>query len=159
MPGLAHRSPIRVVLDWRLRIPATARLFSETHEAPTWVVTFAASDLGRKSRLRDQGVDLIDVGEDRAGNLDLVAVLTALGARGITRLLVEGGGGLAAALMAQQLVDRLAWFHAPLVLGGDGVPAIAAFGLGPLADAPVFERLSSETMGADTLTIFRVRQP
>jgi diaminohydroxyphosphoribosylaminopyrimidine deaminase/5-amino-6-(5-phosphoribosylamino)uracil reductase len=159
LPGLARRSPIRIVLDRQLRLPATVRLFSETHEAATWVVTSAAGDPERKSRLRDQGVDLIDVGEDGAGNLDLVAVLAALGARGITRLLVEGGGGLAAALMAQRLVDRLAWFHAPLVLGGDGVPAVAAFGLGPLADAPVFERLSSETMGADTLTIFRVRQP
>jgi diaminohydroxyphosphoribosylaminopyrimidine deaminase/5-amino-6-(5-phosphoribosylamino)uracil reductase len=134
-------------------------LFSATQEAPAWVVTTAVSDPERKSRLREQGVDLIDVQADHAGNLDLAAVLAALGVRGITRLLVEGGGGLAAALMAQRLVDRLAWFHAPLVLGGDGVPAVAAFGLGPLADAPVFERLSSETIGADTLTIFRVRQP
>ncbi len=81
----------------------------------------------------------------------------ALGERGITRLLVEGGAGLAAAFLRARLVDRLVWVHAPLVIGGDGVPAIAGLGLAALADAPAFERLSTETVGDDVLTTFRVR--
>ncbi len=83
------------------------------------------------------------------------AALGLLGERGLTRLLVEGGGRLAAALLRAGLVDRLVWLHAPLLLGGDAVPAVAALGLDRLADAPGFERLSSETVGEDVLTIFR----
>jgi diaminohydroxyphosphoribosylaminopyrimidine deaminase/5-amino-6-(5-phosphoribosylamino)uracil reductase len=75
----------------------------------------------------------------------------------LTRILVEGGGRLAAALLRAGLVDRLVWFHAPLLLGGDGVPAIAALGLDRLAEAPAFERVSSESVGSDMLSIFRVR--
>ena len=72
------------------------------------------------------------------------------------RLLVEGGAQLAAALLRAHLVDRLAWVHAPLLIGGDGVPAIAGFGLNALADAPGFERVSMEVVGEDVLTIFRI---
>ena len=81
--------------------------------------------------------------------------LRRLGERGLTRLLVEGGGQLAAALLRAGLVDRLVWLHAPLLLGGDGVPAVAALGFGALAEAPGFERLSSAPVGADVLTTYR----
>ncbi|HKS88284.1 MAG TPA: dihydrofolate reductase family protein, partial [Stellaceae bacterium] len=77
----------------------------------------------------------------------------------LTRLLVEGGGGLAAALLRQGLVDRLAWFHAPLLLGGDGIAAVAALGLDRLADAPGFERLSAASAGDDLYATFRARAP
>jgi diaminohydroxyphosphoribosylaminopyrimidine deaminase/5-amino-6-(5-phosphoribosylamino)uracil reductase len=158
LPGLAQRSPIRVVLDRQLRIPMTSRLFTEAREVPSWVVTAGSPEPESISRLRGFGIEIIEVETDRDGGLDLVSVLAALGTRGITRLLVEGGGRLAAALLARRLVDRVAWFHAPVVLGGDGVPAVSGVGLDVLADAPVFDRMSSERVGADTLTIFRARQ-
>jgi diaminohydroxyphosphoribosylaminopyrimidine deaminase / 5-amino-6-(5-phosphoribosylamino)uracil reductase len=88
----------------------------------------------------------------------LSAVLTLLGTRGLTRLLVEGGGRLAAALLHAELVDRLVWFHAPLLLGGDGIPAIAPLGLGTLPDMPRFERLAAEVVGEDGVTVFRARR-
>ena len=72
---------------------------------------------------------MIDVDPDPEGRIDLAAALAALGERGLTRLLVEGGADLAAALLRAGLVDRLAWFHAPMLIGGDGIPAIAALGL------------------------------
>ena len=97
----------------------------------------------------------IDPGPD--GNGSVAAVLAALGERGITRLLVEGGGRLAAAFAGTGLIDRLVWVHAPMLIGGDGTPAIAEFGLGMLSQAPSFERLSTETVGDDVLTVFRVR--
>ncbi len=81
--------------------------------------------------------------------------LAALGGRGVTRLLVEGGGGLAAALLAADLVDRVAWFRAPLLIGGDGRPAVAAFGVTALAAAPRFKRLSLEEFGEDVLETLR----
>jgi len=102
-------------------------------------------------------VILIDVDLGRDGQIDLTRALAALGERGITRLLVEGGAQVAAAFIRSRFVDRLVWVHAPLVIGGDGIPAIAGLDVAALADAAAFERLATETIGADVLTTFRVR--
>jgi diaminohydroxyphosphoribosylaminopyrimidine deaminase/5-amino-6-(5-phosphoribosylamino)uracil reductase len=157
LPGLGHRSPVRIVIDRHLRIPVAARLFAEARHTPTWVVTLSSADQARRQALRDAGVELIAAEPDEAGHIDLAAALGLLGERGLTRLLVEGGGNLAAALLRGRLVDRLAWFHAPLLLGGDGVPAIAELGLDALADAPAFERVSTEAVGDDVMSTFRAR--
>jgi diaminohydroxyphosphoribosylaminopyrimidine deaminase/5-amino-6-(5-phosphoribosylamino)uracil reductase len=155
--GLVEYSPVRVALDRQLRISLAARLFAEARVAPTWVVTLSGADAARQQALRDAGVIVIPAEPDESGRIDLAMALGLLGGRGLTRLLVEGGGRLAAALLRGGLVDRLVWFHAPLLLGGDAVPAIAELGLDRLADAPAFERLSSEIVGDDMLTMFRVR--
>ncbi len=157
LPGLSHNSPVRIALDRQLRIPLAARLFAEARHTPTWVVTLPSADPARQQTLRDAGVVVIPAEPDQAGHIDLAVALGLLGERGLTRLLVEGGGHLAAALLRRGLVDRLVWLHAPLLLGGDAVPAIAALGLDRLADAPGFERLSTETVGADVLSTFRLR--
>jgi diaminohydroxyphosphoribosylaminopyrimidine deaminase/5-amino-6-(5-phosphoribosylamino)uracil reductase len=159
LPGLADRSPVRIVIDRQLRIPPTARIIAEARQVPTWVVTLRAADPGRQQLLRDAGVEVIAAEPDSAGMIDLPAVLVLLGKRGLTRLLVEGGGRLAAALLRAQLVDRLLWLHAPLLLGGDGVPAVAALDPGALAAMPRFERVAAEIVGEDGLTVFRARRP
>jgi diaminohydroxyphosphoribosylaminopyrimidine deaminase / 5-amino-6-(5-phosphoribosylamino)uracil reductase len=156
LPGLDSRSPVRVVIDRHLRIPVTARLIADAHLVPTWIVTLRAADSFRREAMLATGVDLIDVDPDPEGQIDLVVALGAIGARGITRLLVESGARLAAALFRARLVDRLAWVHAPLLIGGDGIPAIASLGLPALNDSPAFERLSMEAVGDDILTIFRI---
>jgi diaminohydroxyphosphoribosylaminopyrimidine deaminase/5-amino-6-(5-phosphoribosylamino)uracil reductase len=157
LPGLGDRSPVRVVVDRHLRIPPTARVLAEAREAPTWVVTLASTDPARREAFRACGAELIDAEPDAAGTLDLAAALAALGARGITRLLVEGGARLAAALVRADLIDRIAWVHAPLLLGGDGVPAIAGLGLEALAAAPRFVRIATVPVGDDVLETFRRR--
>jgi len=157
LPGLDHRSPVRVVIDRHLRIPPTARLIADARRIPTWVLTLRSADPARRAGFLAKGVTLIEVDADREGQVDLAVALKALGERGITRLLVEGGAGLAAAFFRARLVDRLVWVHAPLALGGDGIPAIAGLDLAALSDAPAFERLSTETIGDDVLTTFRVR--
>jgi diaminohydroxyphosphoribosylaminopyrimidine deaminase/5-amino-6-(5-phosphoribosylamino)uracil reductase len=158
LSGLSHHSPVRVVIDRHLRIPLTARLISEARDVPTWVITLTSAHPARREALLASGVTVIDADPDPEGVVCLSDALAALGERGITRLLVEGGGQLAAGLAHAQLVDRLAWVHAPMLIGGDGVPAIAGFGLEVLADAPRFERLSTETVGGDVLTTFRARR-
>ena len=157
LPGLARRSPVRVILDRRLRVPATARVFEDARHTPTWVVTLRSAQAARRSSLLAAGASLIEVGSDAEGRIDLAATLAALGKRGLTRLLVEGGARLAAALLRGGLVDRLLWLHAPLLIGGDGVPAIDDLALTALAAAPMFERISTEMIGEDVLTIFRAR--
>ena len=156
LPGLGHRSPVRVVIDRHLRIPPAARIIADAHRVPTWVLTLRSADPGRRAAFLANGATLIDVNDDGEEQIDLAAALAVLGERGITRLLVEGGARLAAAFFRARLVDRLVWVHAPLVIGGDGIPAIAGFDLAALADARAFERLSTETIGDDVLTTFRV---
>jgi len=157
LPGLGHRSPVRVVIDRHLRIPPASRIIADARRVPTWVLTLRSADPGRRARFLANRVTLIDVDDDSEGQIDLAAALGALGERGITRLLVEGGARLAAAFFRARLIDRLVWVHAPLVIGGEGIPAIAGFDLAALADAPAFERRSMETIGDDVLTTFRVR--
>ena len=157
LAGLGGRSPVRVVLDRRLRIPQGAQVIEGARAIPTWVVTLAPAEPARREAVLAAGVELLEVAPDAAGRIDLAAALAALGARGLTRLLVEGGAGLAASLLRARLVDRLAWFHAPLLLGGDGVPAVGNLGLAALADALRFERLATEPVGSDLLTTFRLR--
>ena len=120
LPGLDHRSPVRVVIDRHLRIPPTARLIADARRIPTWVLTLRSADPARRAGFLAKGVTLIEVDADREGQVDLAVALKALGERGITRLLVEGGAGLAAAFFRARLVDRLIWVHAPLAIGGDG---------------------------------------
>ena len=91
--------------------------------------------------------------------MDLTAAMTALGTAGLTRVLVEGGGQLAAALLRADLVDRIAWFHAPSVMGGDGWPAVQAFGTETLAHMPRFRRDCITAIGDDMLSEFTRQRP
>ena len=158
LPGLAGRSPLRVVLDRQLRIPPSARLLAEARQVPTWIVTLGSSDPARQELFRKAGIEVIAAEPDAAGLIDLSSALGLLGDRGLTRLLVEGGGRLAAALFRADLVDRLVWFHAPLLLGSDGIPAVAGLDPNGLAAMPRFEQLATEFVGEDVMTVFRARR-
>ncbi len=157
LPGLSGRSPIRVVVDGRLRLPLTHKLVSGAREAPTWLVTFPAGpgDAGKRFQAyRDSGVELIELDPDADGNVDLAATLQMLSARGITRLLVEGGGHIAASLLSLGLVDALVWFHAPRVIGGDGIPAAVGFGVDRVVNAPEFSLVSTQRVGNDIMEYY-----
>ena len=71
--------------------------------------------------------------------------------------MVEGGGQLAASLIGAGLVDRIEWFRAAAVIGGDGVPAVAGLGLEQVAEAPRFARVSILALDDDVLESY-VRQ-
>lgn len=150
LPGLADHSPVRIVVDSRLRIPLTARLVADARRVPIWIVTLRGGDAPRREAFLACGVELIEV-DAAAGGVDLAAAMQALGARGLTRVLVEGGAVLAATLLRADLVDRIAWFRAPSLIGGDGLPAVSGFGLERLADAPRFVRAAIEWVGDDVL--------
>ena len=157
LEGLEHRSPVRIALDRNLVIPHDVRLVAEARRTATWFITVSGSNPGRREALRDAGIEIFDAIPDESGQVDLRDVLRLLGERGLTRLLVEGGGRLAASLLRAGLVDRLVWLHAPLLLGGDGVPSVNALGLDALAEAPGFDLLSSERVGPDLLSTYRLR--
>jgi diaminohydroxyphosphoribosylaminopyrimidine deaminase/5-amino-6-(5-phosphoribosylamino)uracil reductase len=159
LPGLLHASPVRVALDRQGRVPLDARLIANARETSTWVITGPDLCDDRQKALAESGVAVIPSELAPGGHLDLAIALRRLGERGLTRVLVEGGGQLAAALLRAGLVDRLTWFHAPLLLGGDALPAVAALGIDRLADAPRFERIAAERVGDDFMSVFRALWP
>ncbi len=155
LPGLEERSPVRLVVDGRLRLPLTSRLVATAGRPATWIITRSGNDAQRRQALFDCGVDLIELPPTADGRVDLVGSFAELGRRGLTRVLVEGGARLSAALLGAGLVDRLAWFRAPMVIGGDAIPAAVSFGVDSLSQAPRFERLSVADLGGDTFEYFR----
>ncbi len=154
LPGYVGHQPARVVLDSRQRLPLTSKLVREAERLPTVVVTAQVPN----DRLTDAGVTVLQVAESD-GRPDMRAALTALYAflkahRPAAldlepQLFVEGGGQVAASLLAAGLVDRVEWFRAPIVLGDEGRPGVGAFVLKDLAAAPRFRRVAVETVGDD----------
>lgn len=157
LPGLEDRSPVRIVLDTRLRLPMTARLIAGARFTATWLIARQDNDPLRLRALRDLGVDVIEVPLDADRRLDLTFALRALSDRGVTRLLVEGGARVATALIASDLVDHILWYRAPLLIGGDGLSAVVPFGLASLAAAPRFERTGLRRLGDDWLETYQRR--
>ena len=150
LPGLENRSPLRVVLDTRLQLNEWSKLAQSAGETPTLV--FTTSDGG--GPLAACGVEVVKIAPDARGRPDLAAVLTDLGRRGITRLLVEGGATVHAALLDRGLADRLEIFRSPLVLGAaghDGIDSLAALTLG---EAPRFRPVSRRSFGPELLESF-----
>ncbi len=154
LPGLEDRAPLRIVLDSSLRLPAGHDLAARAGSQRTLVFARSGHPPERRQALESKGVELAEVETDDEGLLSIAAILQELGRRGLTRLLVEGGGRLAASLFRAELVDRRGWFRAPGVIGGDGVPAVAGFGLDGLADMTRFKRLSAQPLGADLVETY-----
>ncbi len=151
LAGLEGRSPVRVVVDGRATLAPASQLALTAREVPTWLLTGADAATGP---LEAAGVRVLKVASDRAGHVDLAAGLRALAGEGVTRVLVEGGAGLAGALTARGLVDRLYLFAGGRVLGGDGLAAIGGFGLEALADAPRFRHIDDLSCGPDRLQLW-----
>jgi diaminohydroxyphosphoribosylaminopyrimidine deaminase / 5-amino-6-(5-phosphoribosylamino)uracil reductase len=147
LPGIAD--PIRVVLASRtLRIPLGARLFGG--RGPTWVVVPRGASATRMAVLRARGVDVIEV-PARGEWIGFPAVLDALGARGITQLLLEGGATVTTEALRAGVVDSIMWFVAPTLLGGDALAAVGALGVREVAGAPRVRVDHLERIGPDLL--------
>lgn len=137
LPGRSVDQPLRVVLDSRLRTPGTAKLAGEN----TLILTAVEP--------RPLGAAQVRQVEAEDGRPSIPAVLKALKAAGVDSVLIEGGGQVAAAFLRAGAVDRLEWFRAPILLGGEGRACVAALALAKLADAPKFRRLGVTPVGDD----------
>ncbi|MGE4219705.1 MAG: bifunctional diaminohydroxyphosphoribosylaminopyrimidine deaminase/5-amino-6-(5-phosphoribosylamino)uracil reductase RibD [Alphaproteobacteria bacterium] len=157
LPGLTDRSPVRIAMDARLDLSPVSRLAATARTVPVWLIALPGADAGRRAALEAQGVTVVEVAAGPDGYPDPAAAMRALGERGLTRLLVEGGGILAAALLRADLADRLAWFRAASVIGGDGRAAIAPFGVKGLDAMRRFVRTEVVGLGDDLLESYRRR--
>ena len=151
LPGMASRSPVRVVLDSALRLPLGSRLVKSAREVPVLAVAGLDAPHSAEASLRAQGVDVWRV-EEANGRLDVAAVLKLLAVRGITRLLVEGGPTVAAAFLAADLVDEALLLVSPTPVGADGVDAFS-----PSAEVALLrlQQAQAEQIGPDRLEIYQ----
>src|SRR5436190_12217631 len=148
LPGMS--SPVRVVLDGDLRLPLASKLVATARQVPLWVVASEGADPLREQALKARGADVARVAAT-GGRLDLAEMLKLLARRGITRVMVEGGPILAAAFLRADLVDEVALFRSPNVIGPEGIDALDGLPLSALTRSPRLKALSSEAIGADTV--------
>ena len=150
-------APIRIILDTGLRLSPDSRLAgSAAASRPVWALHGPGADQGRKASLDRAGVTTLSVPIAPNGSgIDLSEMLATLAARGVSTLLVEGGGQVAAGLLASGLVDEVALFQAGRVIGADGRPGVAALPFTDLSDAPAFALTSVRQIGEDTLSTWR----
>ena len=143
---IVHR-PVRVVVDSRLRLPTASRLLQGEAER-TWVFCSHSAPASRRRALTSKGAVVIPVRRKGRG-LDLRRALSELARRGVSDVLVEGGGALGASLLRDRLVDEVHWFMAARFLGVEGLPALGGLGLRRLADAPALTDVRVRRVGPD----------
>lgn len=151
LPGLEGQTPLRVVLDSRLKLDGWSKLAISAHASP--VLLFTGMEEGG-AELEAAGIEIVRVRRDARGRPDLALVLAELAGRGITRLLVEGGASVHAAFLDRGFADRIALFRSALVLGGGGRDAVDAIAALSLDEAPRYRSIGRRQLGDDMLEDF-----
>ncbi|MEP3072119.1 RibD family protein [Maricaulis sp.] len=145
--GGCDRQPELLILDSDLRTPVGSRVLAKPQCRSVNIFHVASSE--REGRVAQElelaGADLWRV-QEKHGRPSVVA---AISHGGFTSVMIEAGAQIAASAIAADLVDRIEWFRAPVVLGGDGLPVVAALGLETLEAAPIFKRTGIRERGAD----------
>jgi len=151
--GVRHQ-PVRVVLSRRLDLPEGSALMRSAGEMPVWLCHGPDAPAATRAAWDTAGARRIEVAAGPGGQLDLALVMQALGEAGLTRVFCEGGGTLAAGLLASNLVDELSVVSAGIVLGAEGTPAVGALGIAALAEAPRFSLREVRSLGGDVLGLW-----
>jgi diaminohydroxyphosphoribosylaminopyrimidine deaminase/5-amino-6-(5-phosphoribosylamino)uracil reductase len=154
LPGMSCRSPVRVVLDQRLRTPPDAKLFDDLM-VPVWIVCDADKEHEGADALQDRGAELVPVPVDAEGMLAIEDVLHTLANRGITRVLVEGGPSVARALLDADLIDEAAIYQGPRAVGEGGLQPFVTEGLDRVTASGHFSLVDSRAFGKDRMTRWR----
>ncbi len=149
LPGLESRKPLRIVLDSQLRTPLASRLAVTAKDHRTLVICAEDAPVSAQSALESLGVEVLRVTREASGRLDLHAALQALGKRGITRVLSEGGPMVASELILRGLADEVALFTAPKPFGGQGAPALSQEARRALETESKFRLLEEGHAGVD----------
>jgi diaminohydroxyphosphoribosylaminopyrimidine deaminase/5-amino-6-(5-phosphoribosylamino)uracil reductase len=122
LPGLETCSPIRIVLDAAVRLPIGAKMVKGAREAPVWVAAADGCDRSRRAALEAAGVEFL-AAEIADGGFALPELLEDIAARGVSTLMVEGGGETVRHFLDEGLVDRIALFTGPGEIGPGGIPS------------------------------------
>ena len=149
VPG--QKDPVRIVFDSSLKLALDSHLVKTAKETPTWVFTRAGSDQKAES-LREQGVVVHSVVDENGLSLD--EALRVMGQAGLRSLLVEGGGTLIASFIRAGLFDKIHWYRAPVLLGGDGRDCIGALSLTKMDQAIRLHRVKTTDVGIDQHEVY-----
>lgn len=148
---LPDKQPVRIVADSSLRTSPNSRLINSSGLGR---VVLASATTASDARYDNQTEIWHVAGHD--GRVDPKRLLDRCAVEGLNTIFLEGGGKLAASFVKAGLVDVIQWFRAPILIGGDGLPAIAALGLSEMADAPRWKSVSAERIGDDVLETYSV---
>ncbi len=150
LPGKG-RDATRIIVDGDAKLSPERRVFHVESAAPTLVVVKTDAPPQRKSALAASGAELVEI-EPRNGKVDLAKLAKSLGERGIASVMIEGGGGLLAAVFEAGIVDKALFFIAPKIFGGKDAPTpVGGSGAARVAEAIHLAGLSVEKIGEDIL--------
>ncbi len=155
--GLDDRHPVRLLVSGALSLPRDGNIGRTAREILAWICHDPEADEARRAAWTELGAELIELPWQPDGQLDLSAMMQRLGDRGLTRVLCEGGGRLAAALIEDDLVDEVVCYTAGLVLGAEAIPAIGSIEVAALQLAPRFRLIDSTPVGPDLRSRWRRR--
>ena len=151
--GVSGKQPWRVVIDGRGRSPGTAKLFTDAHRQRTIVLTTSRSSPHWRKNLGQSGVHVLVI-KGGGARLNLRPALRVLGKMDITSVLVEGGGELLGSLFDARLVDKVALFYAPIIIGGrDAVTAIKGEGSSKIEDSVRLHDCHWRWIGKDEMLV------
>ena len=151
LPLQRGSNPLRVVVDSALRLSPRARVTEVAEDRRTLVATTERAADTKAQILRERGVEVIGLPSQSDGRVDLGALCRVLGERGIASLLVEGGATLTTALLEQCLIDKMVFFVAPKIIGGDGVSVFGPCGVQSMDQALPLRDLTCRSVGNDVM--------
>ncbi|HYD06040.1 MAG TPA: bifunctional diaminohydroxyphosphoribosylaminopyrimidine deaminase/5-amino-6-(5-phosphoribosylamino)uracil reductase RibD [Reyranella sp.] len=151
LPGLEGYSPVRIVLDSHARMSPDSKLAMTASRTPVWLVCTGQAPAEARKVLQAKGVEVIEVASNAEGRTDAATVARELGRRQLMRVLIEGGGEVAASFLQAGLIDRVTSYRAGLLLGADSRSAVAALGLEKLGSAPRFRLVSTRSLDGDVV--------
>lgn len=145
--GVSHQ-PVRVVVSRRLNVPMMSQLARTAHDVPVWLCHGPDADPNLVAGWEAIGARMVPCAISQR-QIDIADVLSQLASLGLTRIFCEGGGALAASLLATGKVDELVGFTAGFAIGAEGLPAIAAMGIADLSETIRFDLAETRKMGGD----------
>lgn len=150
-PEIQQRSPVRIIVDSKLRLPLGSKLVLTASQSPVIVATTANSLPEKRSELEARGVDVILL-PDSNDRVSLSSLMDCLGSREISSVLIEGGATVNAAALESGIVDKVLLFFAPILIGGTTSPGfVGGAGCKDLASAWSLESISIKNIGPDLL--------
>lgn len=148
IPG--GKQPVRIIVDSHLSIPEESKLVCSAKEFPLVVAAVENSDAAKKERLEEQGVKVIEVSADDAGHVDLNILMDCLGEMKIDSILLEGGGRLAEGALKAGIVDKVQFYIAPMLIGGESAKTpVEGRGIAALSEAWHISNWKAEVIGDD----------
>jgi diaminohydroxyphosphoribosylaminopyrimidine deaminase/5-amino-6-(5-phosphoribosylamino)uracil reductase len=144
------QQPVRIVVSRKLDVPANSKLAATLKDAPVWLCHGEDAPDDQRQIWEGMGAKLIQVSLS-GRQLDVLALMQALGEQGLTRVFCEGGGELAASLLSADVVNQLELHMGGVVIGAEGRPALGALGLDRLSDAPRFALENVRQIGGDVV--------